>query len=193
MEVVPQGDFGRVVRGGTLDEELVPVLRTMWTQARSAALRVHRESVEDARAYLRECMAQHMGGPAEATARSYTRSFETYVEWDATAYPAEPGAQVKITFAPDGVIRGRADMVFLRGPERCSGRLLLWDDLPMDREAAEIIALPSLRAVEQKYGDGTVAFVEVWQLATRQPEQVDEASAAARDDDVHRILRELDH
>ena len=192
MDVVPQGDFGRLVRGGTLDEELEPVLRTMWTQARSAALRVHRESVSDARAYLRECMAQHTGTPAEATARSYLRSFETYVEWDATAYPIEPGTQVQISFAPDGLIRGRSDMVFMRGPERCSGRLLLWDTLPMDRDAAEIIALPSLRAVERRYGNGTVAFVEVWQLATGQPERVDAAAAVAREDDVRRILRTSD-
>lgn len=130
-----------------------------------------------------------MGGPA--TARSYLRCFETYVEWDASADPAEPGVQPKISFAPDGVIRGRADIVFVRGQERYSGRLLLWDELPMNRDAAEIIALPCLRAVEASYG-GTVPFVEIWQLSTREREQVDAESAGARNDDVHRILRRLD-
>jgi hypothetical protein len=192
MKPLSQGDFGRLVRGGTLDEQIERVLMMMWNYARSAARRVHTESVEQARAYLRTNLAQFMGGPAASTARSYLRSFETYVEWDATAYPIESGAQVEISFAPEGVIRGRADMVFVRGPERYSGRLLLWDELPMTREAAETIALPSLRAVQRRYAEGMVPFVEVWQLATGQAERVDADSAAARDDDVRRILRGLE-
>jgi hypothetical protein len=192
MEVLSQGNFGRLVRGGTLEEELEPVLRTMWSYANSAAKRVHKDPVEQARAYLRGRMARYMGGPAETTARSYLRSFETYVEWDATADPAEKGVQPRISFAPDGVIRGRADMVFIRGPERYAGRLLLWDDLSMNRDAAELIALPSLRAVESAYGEGTAEFVEIWQLRTGERERVNAASAAAREDDVRRILRGSD-
>jgi hypothetical protein len=143
MDALSQGDFGRVVRGGKPDSEPERVLQLMWTYASSAAKRVHRESADAARTYLTTNMRQFSNTPSEATARSYMRSFETYVKWDDTAYPAEPGVQVEISFASDGMVRGRADMVFVRGAERCSGRLLLWDHLPMDRVAAEIIALPA--------------------------------------------------
>lgn len=192
MTDLSQGDFSRLVRGGPLDlSEVELFLLGMASQAKAAAKRVHRESAEDARDYLDGCMAQHMGGPAEPTARSYLSSLQTYIEWDATAEPAEPGVQPRISFEPDGTIRGRADIVFDRGAGQYDGRLLLWDDLPMDRRAAEIIALPSLRAVEHRYGDGSVRFVEVWQLATRQGERVDATSAEARTAEVHEILRQV--
>jgi hypothetical protein len=192
MEALSQGEFGRLVRGGTLDERLVPVLRTMWSWSRSAVLKVHGESVAEARAYLTGRMAPYMGGASDATARSYLRAFETYVEWAAPADPVDSGTQTEIGFPPDGAIRGRADMVLFRGQDRYAGRLLLWDDLPMDRDAAEIIALPSLRAVERAYVVGSVEFVEIWQLRTRERERVNAESAAAREDAVRRILRRLD-
>lgn len=193
MRPLSHGDFARAVRGGSLDiSEIEEFLLGMSAQARSAAKKVHSESVDRARAYLEGRMAQHLGGPAEETARGYLASFETYVAWDGAAEPCEKRVQEIVAFPADRPVRGRADILFDCGLGRYEPRFLLWDDLRMDRSAAEMIALPCLRAVEQRFGDGSVAFVDVWQLATRQSERVAATDAAAREGDVCELLRRLD-
>lgn len=158
------------------------------TQTKAAIKRVHSRSVDEARAYLRGAFARATGTPAESTARGYMRCFETYVEWDASAESAAKGVQRLVDFMPEGEIRGRADVIFLRSPEQIEARLVFTDELPMSRNAAELITLPGLLAVEDEYGDGTVTSVEVWQLATGDAESVDAAAARARESDVRGIL-----
>jgi hypothetical protein len=193
MVELSQGDFARAARGGSLDlSDVEQFLLGISSQARSAVKRVHSQSVDEARTYLRTRFGQYFGGPADATARSYLSSFEAYVGWDATAESCEKGVQTLIDFLPEGAVRGRADIIFARDPDQFEPRVLLWDELRLSRESAEIIALPSLLAVEQRYGDNSVPFVDVWQLATGQRERVEADVARARDDDVREILRRVD-
>jgi hypothetical protein len=190
MRRLSQGQLARVVRGGSIEgeEDVERGLQIIANQTRAAAKRVNTQSVDEARIWLRGRLARAEGTPLQAAARAYMRCFETYVEWDATADHSEAGVQPEVNFMPEGIIRGRADLIFERGPDRVEARLLFTDELSMDRNAAELISLPSLRAVESRYGSGTVAFVEVWQLASGQQERVDAAAAEARDGDVRAVL-----
>lgn len=190
MRRLTQGEFARLARGGSIEgaEDVERTVQILATQTKAAIKRVHKESVDQARGYLRNAFARSIGTPAGPTANSYMRCFETYVTWDGTAERAEKGVQRLVDFAPEGEIRGRADVIFVRQPDQIEARLLFTDELPMSRAAAELIALPALLAVEDEYGEGTVTSVEAWQLASGQRERVDAATAKAREGDVRAIL-----
>jgi len=66
-------------------------------------------------------------------------------------------------------------------------RVLLFDDLPLDRASAEMIALPAAEFVSAKLG-GTTSSVEVWQLSLEQQETVSSPQAQARRQDVENLL-----
>ncbi|HKF81368.1 MAG TPA: hypothetical protein VKB23_00225 [Solirubrobacterales bacterium] len=86
-------------------------------------------------------------------------------------------------------VRARPDVVI--GDEKTGeyeARVLLWDDLPLDQDAAELIALPVVERVEDTYGNGKVSVVKVLHLVTGQLEEVSPNTARGRRADVEALL-----
>jgi hypothetical protein len=195
MVNINQSEFGRAVRGippgGSLDIEYF--LLGMRSSAGAAIRRVHDESPDRARAGLAAKMSDFLlqGGAVAAFAQSLQGCLEQYIAWDggiAAAYVAAPTKGTPITFDPGNIVRARPDVVLDDGSGAYEARVLLWDDLTLDRKAAEMIALPVVEYVEGKFGPGSTSSVSVWQLVTGEQESVAPPDAEARRADVEALL-----
>lgn len=199
MSEVPQADLARAIRGGVVDDssEIEPVVLGISSVARAAVRRVHRTSPHVARAYYSGKVAGYLsqGGSAAATARSYGDSIDQYILWDSQAggWGADIRCDVpsKITFAPGDMVRAIGHIVLNAQPGEVEVRMLLWDELPFDQKAAEMLALPVLEAVDANYGAGATKLVHVWQLAQGQQAVVLPGAAQARFADVAGVLSRL--
>jgi thioester reductase-like protein len=93
-----------------------------------------------------------------------------------------------VTFS-NGVVRARPDVIL--GNEETGEyevRALLWDELALDQDSAELIALPLVERVEDAYGEGKVGVVKVLHLVTNQIEEVAASVARGRRTDVEALL-----
>lgn len=198
MAELPQAEFGRAARGAPISPGLAPDVEMfilgMGQSARAAVRRVHSDTPDDARAYLAGKHSGFLlqGGSVAAIARAYRACLERYIGWDgqAAAAVATPTKGHPVPFAPNHIIKARPDVVLDTGSGH-EARVLLWDDLPLDAKAAEMIALPIVGYVEADFGQGSVAVVSVWQLETGQQEAVGPAAAQARRQDVETLLASI--
>jgi hypothetical protein len=198
MAELSQAEFGRVARGASINPGNPPdvewFILGMRQSAIAAVRRVHSQSPDDARAYFQGKASGFylQGGAAAATARSYRDCIERYIAWDGQAATAEatPTKGIEVRFSPDHVVRARPDVV-LGGPGTYEARVLLWDDLPLGPDAAELIALPAVGYVESEFGKDKAAPVSVWQLATSDRESVGPAAAEGRRSDVEALLAQI--
>lgn len=164
--------------------------------ARAAVRRVHNESPAAASAYYAGKVAHHYyaGGSAAGTARAYGLCVDQYIAWDGHSGPADLDVGFRatpITFAPGDAVRALAHVVLDNGAGQREARVVLWDELPLDARAAEMIALPVLERVEAEYGSGSTAHIDVWQLAQTQREIVLPVAAQARWGEVQTLLASL--
>jgi hypothetical protein len=199
MADVSQADFTRAVRTGvavTGDEgDIELVVRRLSTVSRTAVRKVHRESPAAARAYFARMVAQHLlaGGGEAAMARGYGQSLDTYIGWDGGSGSADldVGLRRDPVFFGANSVRAIAHVVHDHGEGGREARILLWDELPLDQRAAEIIALPIVERVDANFGAGATTDVEVWQLAQRQRYSVLPATAQAQRPEVEAILAQF--
>lgn len=196
MADLAQAEFTRLARGGTIStssplpsEKLVLGISAT---SHAAIRRVHNESPAKARAVLAGKLRRWflMGGNAALTARRYSDCVETYIEWDRNAAPAveTPAKGTPVQYG-DNIVRCRPDVIL--GDEEASEyevRILLWDELGLNKDSAEVIALPAVDRVEETYGAGKVAVVKVLHLPTRHLQEVAEDAAKARRGDVEELL-----
>jgi hypothetical protein len=198
MADLAQAEFTRLVRGGTIStgaplpsEKLVLGIAST---SHAAIRRVHKESPEQALAVLASKLRRWflMGGNAALTARRYQECVEAYIEWDGVAAPATetPSRGLEIAYG-DSVVRSRPDVILAKGDEGYEARVLLWDELPLTKQASELIALPAVDRVEETYGEGSVAIVKVLHLATGQLEEVAEDAAKQRRGAVEDLLSDI--
>jgi carotenoid cleavage dioxygenase-like enzyme len=75
-----------------------------------------------------------------------------------------------------------------QGDDRRVARVLIWDDLSLDARSAEMIALPVKDRLEQVYGQGCAARVDVWQLEQPLQVSVTPQAAEARRAEVQAVL-----
>jgi hypothetical protein len=68
------------------------------------------------------------------------------------------------------------------------GRVVLWDQLPCDRDQALLIAAPSARLLERELGVGRVQGVEVWHVGSRRRHTFDFDDALAALPSVRSVL-----
>lgn len=195
MAEVPQADFTRAVRGANISgqDEIEPVVGGISSVARATIRRIHREGTAKALAYYASGTKKFslMGGNPASTVNTYRASVDQYVAWDGgQAAPADIDVSETISFAPGDAVRAIAH-VAIDAPADREVRVLLWDELRLDQNGAEQIALPALEAVENAFGQGVVAVVEVWQLATGQRVTVPPTLARARHSDVQTLLASL--
>jgi hypothetical protein len=199
MISLTQSEFTRLARGDVITPGVGPNVDYFVLGIRSSAgaciRRVHRESVEVARAHFAATNAHYLygGGTAAATVRAYRLSIERYISLDGTAAEAVdlPSKGVDISFPPGNVVRARPDVVL--GPDAnglCEARVLLWDELPLDRRSAELIALPVLKYVRNT--QQTDANTVLWQLSRQEEEIVSPDQADARQADVEALLLAAD-
>jgi hypothetical protein len=197
---VSQADFTRAARGSTVlagkGQEIEPILGGISSVSKCAVREVHRNSAEAAVAYFNGRTAKWLlqGGWAAATVKTYRVSLDQYIAWDGGSGGAESfdlGTKMPaILFAPNDSVRALAHVV-RDLPEGREARVLLWDDLLLDQNSAELIALPIVERVENVYGTGSIARVEVWQLAQPQRLAVLPQTARSRQTDVQTLLAEL--
>jgi hypothetical protein len=154
---------------------------------------VHRESAARGRSHFAGTNARYLfgGGPAAETARNYRDCIESYISLDGAGAETVdmPTKGIRIDFPPGNSVRARPDIVLGSDGDRAGlyeARVLLWDELPLDRRSAELIALPALEYVRHKFHAD--AAVVVWHLARRQEEQVSPAQADARRQEVEALL-----
>jgi hypothetical protein len=199
MISLAQAEFTRLARGSAITPGEGPDVEWFLLGIRSsagAAIRwVHKESAARGRSHFAGVNAQYLfgGGPAAAAARNYRDCIERYIALDGAGGPAVamPTKGVSISFPPGNVVRARPDVVI--GPDASGlyeARVLLWDELPLSRQAAEMIALPALKYVRSKLG--AEAGVVVWQLAREEEEIVSAGEADARQADVEGLLAAAD-
>jgi hypothetical protein len=196
MADLSQAEYGRLARGGEITRGGVPpaeeVVLGISSTSHAAIRRVHKESPTRARAVLAGKLRRFFlaGGRAAQTARKYQDCVETYIAWDGQAAPATetPAKGTPVAFN-GGIVRARPDVIL--GDEETGqyeARVLLWDELPLDSDSAELIALPVVERVEDTYGPGKVAVVNVLHLPSNKVEQVTTDSAKARRADVEELL-----
>ncbi|HSS33614.1 MAG TPA: hypothetical protein VLL27_10070 [Solirubrobacterales bacterium] len=196
MADLPQADFCRLARGGTLAPPgglpAEKVVLGISSASHAAIRRVHNETPEIALSNLTGTLRKYFlsGGPAAETARRYHDCVETYIDWDEAASPATetPHKGAHIAYG-EHIVRSRPDVILGDdGTGEYEVRVLLWDELGLNQAAAEVIALPALDRVEETYGAGKVAIVKVLHLPTRHLEEVAEDAARARRPDVEALL-----
>lgn len=197
MADVKQATYTRAVRGdgnakAGVVPDIEPVVKGISSISRAAVRKVHKESAGKAAAYFAGKISKFllMGGRPAATAETYRRSLRQYIEWDENEQSADLDIASAVPFGKNRV-RARAHVVIEDGNEEREVRVLLWDDLPLTEEQAEMIALPVLDCVNSQYAKGTTSVVEVWQLARRQRYSVAPASAEARREAVEELVASL--
>jgi len=195
MADLSQAEYGRLARGGSLSNKDLPaekVVLGISATSHAAVRRVHNESPARARAVLAGKLRRFFlaGGRAAQTAQRYRECVETYIHWDGEAAPAAETPSKGSPIAYDGgIVRARPDVIL--GDEDTGEyevRILLWDELPLDKDSAELIALPVVERVEGTYGEGRISVVKVLHLATNQLQEVAADSAHARRADVEELL-----
>jgi hypothetical protein len=199
MVNLSQAEFTRLARGDIITPGIEPPTEYFILGIRSSAggcvRRVHSESVEMARSRFASVNGHYLfgGGAAAAAARAYRQCLERYISLDGTGAEAVdlPSKGVPVAFEPGNIVRSRPDVVL--GPNEdglYEVRVLLWDELALDRASAEVIALPALEYVRST--QGADAIVRIWQLATQQEEIVSPDEADGRRGDVEALLLGLD-
>lgn len=192
-----QADFMRGVRGEKVvpgqTPVIEPILGGISSISRAAVRRVHQESAADAQAYFSGGTAKFvlMGDRAAATVQTYSRSVGRYIEWDSEGADADLDLKLAVPFGPGDRVRAIAHVVLDADNDQCEARVLLWDDLPLSTQAAEMIALPVLECAESERGSNSVVAVEVWHLARGEKERVVRSAALARRSDVESFFASL--
>ncbi len=193
-----QAEFCRAVRGAAVTvgapPPVEPLVLGLSSIARAAIRRVHRQSAASAVAYFDSRASGYLQSPGAvgAAAQSFRDSVQRYIQWDATAAPAQLDLSQQISFGAGNSVRALAHVVVDDGTSSTNEvRVVLWDDLPVTANQAELIALPVLECVEGHLGAGTVSRVEIWQLGTNQREAVTPASARACYAAVQHVLSQL--
>lgn len=192
-----QADFMRGVRGEKIvpgrTPRIEPILGAVSSISRKAIRCVHQESPAAAEAYFSGAIAKFvlMGSRAAATCQTYSRSVETYIEWDGQGGEAELDLKLLVPFGPEDQVRTIAHVVLDAGEDQREARVLLWDDLPLGQKAAEMIALPIVECVENVHGANSVSTVAVWHLARGEKERVVRDIALARRSDVEGFFANL--
>lgn len=197
---VSQADFMRAVRGGQVltgqGQEIEPIVGGVVSISKCAVREVHRRSPAYALSYFNARTAKWLfqGGRAAATVRSYRARLDQYIAWDGGSGPAEAfdvGLKMPpIVYAPGDSVRALAHVVRKSG-DASTARVLVWDDLPLDADGAEMIALPVVDRLEEVYGEGSATGVEVWQLDQPVRHNVTPEDAHARRSEVRDLLAEL--
>lgn len=191
-----QADFCRLARGGDLAPPgglpAEKIVLGISSASHAAVRRVHNETPEIALSNLAGTLRKYFlsGGQPAQTARRYQGCVESYIAWDGHAAPAtETPARGRAIGYDGGIVRARPDVILANsGTGEYEVRVLLWDELPLDRDSAELIALPAAERVEETYGPGKVAVVKVLHLAINNLEEVAADSAHARRADVAELL-----
>lgn len=197
MPELSQSDYMRGVRGETIVPGQAPVIEPILggisSIGRTAIRRVHQESADAARAYFAGGIAKFllMGNRAASTCQTYTEAVEQYIEWDGDSGDAEVDLKLGVSFGPEDRVRAIAHVAREIEDETWEARVLLWDDLALDADAAEMIALPIVECVEGYHGPESVLAVEVWQLRRGEKERVERNAALARRSDVESFFADL--
>jgi|SRR6188472_1127411 len=192
-----QADFMRGVRGEKITPGQTPVIEPILggisSISRTAIRRVHQESPAAARSYFSGAIAKFvlMGDRAAATCHTYTASVERYIDWDGGSGDADIDLKLAVPFGPDDRVRAITHVAREVADDEWVGRVLLWDDLPLNTKAAEMIALPNVECVDHLYGNGSAVAIEVWHLARGEKERVERDAALARRSDVESFFADL--
>jgi hypothetical protein len=200
MAEVSQADFARAARGapvlGGQGVEIEPIMGAISSIAKCAVRDVHRKSPEAAMAYFNGGTAKWLllGGSAAATVRTYHDSLAQYIAWDGGSGSADFDVGIRkpaIVFGPGDSVRALAHVVRDLGGGQREVRIVLWDELPVDADSAEMIALPLVERIDREYGQNSTMEVGVWQVAQPQRMTVLPAAAEARRADVQTLLAGL--
>jgi len=199
MAEVSQVDFARAVRGSlpsALDGEIEPIIGGISSIARCAVRDVHRKSPQAAMAYFNGRTAKWalLGGSAASAVRTYHDSLAQYIAWDGGSGSADLDIGLRagaIVYAPGDGVRAFAHVVRDLGSAGREVRVLFWDELPLDRPSAEMIALPVLDRIDGMFGVGATAQIDVWQLARPHRFTVLPATARTHTTAVQQLLSTL--
>lgn len=197
MPELSQADFTRGVRGERIvpgqPPNIEPIVKGISSIGRAAVRRVHKETPATALAYFAEKAARFrlIGGRAAATAEKYRQSLLQYIEWDGDGQAADLDIKGLVAFGLDDRVRALAHVVLDCDDGKREARILLWDELSLDQDAAEMIALPIVECVNAEFGIDKTAIVGVWQLARGQRYSVEPAVAEGRRGDVESFLADL--
>ena len=181
----------RIVPGRAPDIERA--VKGISSISRTAVRRVHQESPEAAEAYFSGKIARFrlMGGRPAATAATYSESVARYIAWDGEGAEAEIDIKDTVAFGPEDRVRAIAHVVLETEDDVRMERVLLWDDISVSVESAEMIAIPVLECVDRNFGDGTARAVDVWQLARDEKHRVERDRALGRRNDVEGFFASL--
>jgi hypothetical protein len=200
MAEVSQADFMRAARGGQIlagqGQVIEPIVGGIVSISKCAVREVHRQSPAYALSYFSAKTAKWLlqGGRAAATVGSYRARLDQYIAWDGGSGPVDAfdvGSKMPpIVYSPGDSVRALAHIVRKDDNGRVA-RVLVWDDLPLDGQSAEMIALPVVDRLEQVYGERSAARVEIWQLDQPLRVNVTPQAARARRNEVRALLAEL--
>lgn len=132
---------------------------------RAAVRAFSRDGEAAGREALERGLSGHFAKPENRTQAARARLlFRTYVRLSEAdgrgAFDFNIAGDLEIG---EDVLAVSVDLALL-DPNGYAGRVVLWDQLPCDRDAALVIAGPSFQLLESELGSGRTDNVEVWHM-----------------------------
>ncbi len=176
---------------GATTVDVPPHILGMTASVRAAIKRVHEQSPAVGSAYIRSSLGHYLarasstnpGHRATATAaQHYVDAVDQCGQWHATS-----GLSMKYWQLRGYVSLSNIDgvdttvRVVLEDPSGAiTGRIIMWDSLPITAASAELVAAPAVALLDQRYASKAVRQVQVWQCFHRPPQQLTVTVGTAR-------------
>jgi len=159
---------------------------------RASVRAFHRDGEAASRLALERGLSGYFSKPqnrrAADRARVMLRNYITLSEADGrAAFDFDVAGELEIGA---DVLKVSVDLALL-DPNGYCGRIMLWDQLACDREAAATIAGPAFRVLADELGPDRTDNIEVWHMPTRARYPFTSAEAAASFTRVARLLERI--
>jgi hypothetical protein len=190
-------ELQRAARGGSVSVgsttiDVPPHILGMTSSVRAAIKRVHEKSPSAGSSFIRASLGHYLaragstnpGHRGTATAaQHYVNAVDLCGQWHAASGLVTKQWQMR-GYVPlsnvDGVDTILRVVLEDAASGALTGRVIMWDSLPVTSSAAELVAAPAVLLLDQHYTSSIVAQVEVWQCFHQPGHQLTVTAAAAR-------------
>lgn len=197
MPIVKMNELQRAARGGgvTVGSPVVDIpghILGMTSSVRGAVRRVHMVSPADGCNKIRSSLGRYLarasssnpGHRGTATAaQHYIDAVDVCANWHVASGASTRSWQLSgyVSLSPtDGVTAMVRAVVEDPSTGHLTGRIILWDSLPVSTASAELMAAPAISLMDATYPTTTITGIEVWQCFNQPTQQLFVPAPTAR-------------